>query len=274
VKWSGYGWIELQDKNVIPDNTVYVFHKSLKSEDRFPFLMPDMVVELGLHPFGKKSMPGKIFIRAKAVSLPGGKPIAIQDAFDAEKKTFVGGQHLRYTGVLEWYSVPRQFGYVKMDDGFDLGGEPVPNSVKVEMAEVNSGGEEIPTRMKDVPVEFSIWKTQKGDYRVYNMTLPGGQPITAPALENRKVFRGQEFTGTIDSNWWQQGYGMIKVAEGTALPPQVQAKMKNDLLYFRNSDIKDKRWVKKTMKVTFQVYIDDKGCGACEIVGPDGEVPL
>mmetsp|Transcript_3975 Transcript_3975/g.10768 ORF Transcript_3975/g.10768 Transcript_3975/m.10768 type:complete len:371 (-) Transcript_3975:82-1194(-) len=276
IKWSGYGWIELNDKGVLPGDKIFCFHKSLQSEDRFPFLVQDMEVELSLHPYGKTSAPGKIFVRAKNVSLPGGRPVAIQDQVDAEKKNFVGGQHLRYTGTLEWYSNQKKFGYVKMDDGFDLGGEPVPKDLKVENAEVNSGGKEIPGKMKDLHVEFSIWKTQKGDYRVYNMTLPGMTPITAEALEHRVVAEGLEFKGTVHSNWWQQGYGMIKLAAGTALPAAVQAKMKktkegDDLLYFRNQDIQAGQWMKKGMEVTFQVYSDDKGCGACDVAGPDRE---
>jgi cold shock CspA family protein len=228
-----------------------------------------MEVELSLHPYRKKSMPGKIFVRAKNVSMPGGAAIAIQDQVDADKKTFVGGQHLRYSGLLEWYSIQRGFGYVKMDDGFDMGGETVPKSLKVEQAEVNAGGKEIPSKMKEIQVEFSIWKTLKGEYRVYNMTLPGMMPITASALENRKVWPGQEFKGTVQQNWWQQGYGQIQVAEGAVLPEPVKAKMKGDLLYFRNADVKVGQWLKKGMEVTFQVYTDDKGCGACEVAGPE-----
>ena len=68
----------------------------------------------------------------------GGESIALQDELDATEKQFVGGQHLRYTGTLKFYS-PRPaikqlyrhtalhcpvlavgrhgFGYVMMDEG-------------------------------------------------------------------------------------------------------------------------------------------------------------
>ena len=34
--------------------------------------------------------------------------MALQDELDANEKLFVGGQHLRYTGTLKFYS-PRRF---------------------------------------------------------------------------------------------------------------------------------------------------------------------
>ena len=39
--------------------------------------------------------------------------MALQDELDANEKLFVGGQHLRYTGTLKFYS-PRRFFLGKM----------------------------------------------------------------------------------------------------------------------------------------------------------------
>ena len=38
------------------------------------------------------------------VSEAGGLNVALQDELDANEKLFVGGQHLRYTGTLKFYS--------------------------------------------------------------------------------------------------------------------------------------------------------------------------
>merc|ERR1719160_1602422 len=53
-KFGGSGWVELSQKGVIPDDQVFVYWKSLKSDDRFPQLKQDMSVELGLHPYKSK----------------------------------------------------------------------------------------------------------------------------------------------------------------------------------------------------------------------------
>jgi len=285
-KWRGYGWLKLAQTGILPEDKVFVHHKSLQSDDRFPFLVKDMQVEIGLHPYSSKKTPGKIYVRAKAVTLPGGARIAVQDEMDAEKKQFVGGQHLRYSGKLQWYSVQRDFGYVTMDDGFVMD-EAVPKSIKVEVSEVNSGGKPIPTKMKDVQVEFGIVKTRKGEFRCYNMTLPGGEAIAKEVLEKRETAGPRLYKGTVEVNMWKQGYGFIKVAPGAPLPPKVTAKLaqakkakeangkgkgkqaQESLLYFRNSDIRDNQWLRKGQEVQFKVYTDDNGAGAMDIHGED-----
>merc|ERR1712118_181062 len=132
----------------IPEDKVFCYWKSLKSDDRFPQLKADMKVELGLHPYKSKSAPGKSFVRAKNITMPGGANIAIQDDLDAEKKSFVGGQHLRYTGTCNYYSVKRDAGKVTIDKGYAME-EAVPESIRVEQAEVNCGGKQ-PFGMKEV----------------------------------------------------------------------------------------------------------------------------
>merc|ERR1719235_2300694 len=110
--------------------------------------------------------------------------IAVQDEADAEKKTFVGGQHLRYTGTLAYYSSKTEMGQVKIDAGYAME-EKVPDEIVVEIAEMNCAGKK-PFGMKDLSVEFGIWKTVNGKYKAYNLTLPGGIPITKESLEHRQ----------------------------------------------------------------------------------------
>merc|ERR1719203_1600725 len=44
-KFSGYGFIVPDQKDVIPNDKVFVFWKSIKTEDRYPTLMKDMKVQ-------------------------------------------------------------------------------------------------------------------------------------------------------------------------------------------------------------------------------------
>merc|ERR1712228_360246 len=181
-KLNGYGFIILSQQGVVPDNKVFVHWEQLQSEDRFPHLQKGMEVECSLAvKVDQKS--GKKGVEARNVTMPGGAPIAIQDQVDAEKKEFIGGQQLRYTGTLKFYKAKDGFGYIQVDDGYDLDAS-VPKEIRCEMAEMNSGGQK-PGNMKEVKeVEFGIWKTKKGQHKAYNVTLPGGGSL--PAWEKRE----------------------------------------------------------------------------------------
>jgi cold shock CspA family protein len=275
-KFSGFGFITLDKKGLVPADTVYVYYKSIETSDRFPFLMKDMKVQFGLH---KYKVGGRgTAVRAKHVSMPGGGSVAIQDDLDSQKKEFVGGQNLRYTGTLKFYRSKKGFGYVTMDAGFKTP-ETIPEEIRVEEAEVNCGGKK-PFGLKDIKVEFGIWKTKKGAFKVYNMTLPKGIPITKDALENRKITSPTLFKGTIVKNMWKQGYGYIAPAAGQKIPKNVTDKMAamkketeskgkkttdEPVMYFRTGDVEEGKWLKKEQEVQFKIYIDDKGVGACEI---------
>merc|ERR1719199_1556329 len=110
-----------------------------------------------------------------------------------------------------------------MDSGFKTA-EPVPEEIRVEEAEVNCGGKK-PFGLKDIKVEFGIWKTKKGAFKVYNMTLPKGIPITKDALENRKNTSPTLFKGTVVKNMWKQGFGYIEIAKGEKIAKPVTDKM-------------------------------------------------
>merc|ERR1719321_373612 len=211
-----------------------------------------MQVQFGLHKY--KTHNGTS-VRAKHVCMPGGGAVAIQDDLDSQKKEFVGGQNLRYTGELKFYRSKKGFGYVEMDEGFKTP-EALPEELRVEEAEVNCGGKK-PFGLKDVKVEFGVWKTKKGAFKVYNMTLPKGIPITKDALENRKITSPTLFKGTIVKNMWKQGYGYVEPAAGQKIPANVTTKMAamkketeekgkkvtdGNALYFRSADVEDGKW--------------------------------
>lgn len=274
-KFSGFGFIKLSQSGIVPGDTVYVYYKSIETTDRFPQLVKDMSVQLGLHKY--KTSNGTS-VRAKHVCMPGGGTIAIQDDLDSQKKEFVGGQNLRYTGTLKFYRAKPGYGYVTMDKGFKTP-EEIPEDIRVEEAEVNCGGKK-PFGLKDIKVEFGIWKTKKAAFKVYNMTLPKGIPITKDALENRKITSPTLYKGEIVKNMWKQGYGYVAPAASQKLAKNItdkMAAMKKDteakgkkvtddnVLYFRSADVEEGKWLKKGQEVQFKIYIDDKGVGACEI---------
>jgi len=277
-KFSGFGFVELAQKGVVPGDSVYVNWRSIQTEDRFPQLLQGMELELSIEKV-KDRRSGIWTLKGKAITAVGGGFLNVQDELDAQQKEFVGGQHLRYTGQLQFFSAKRGFGWLTMDDGYALT-EPVPKELRVDLPEVNAGGRS-PPGMKDIAVEFGIMKNRKGIYKAYNMTLPGGIPMTQEGLEHRIVLGSRTFTGTVEIFNWQKGWGFIKGTPGVAFPPNVIAKiqqMQEDatkrgktmsntdaMLYFRREDISPGVQLDKGQQVTFRVYTDDKGAGACEI---------
>lgn len=200
-KFNGYGFVTLTQTGVVPgDRPVFVHWESITSNDRFPQLYKGMQVELSL---ALSENRGRKQIGGKNVTLPGGQPVDIQDQIDAEKKTFIGGQELRYTGKLNFYKALEGYGYITMDDGYAVDAS-VPKQIRCEQAEMNAGGKK-PGNMKEVKeVEFGIWKNSKDVHKAYNVTLPGGLPL--PEWEERegdkKPWRGGK-------GWGKGGYVMV-----------------------------------------------------------------
>jgi len=277
-KWKGYGFIDASQKGVIPGDKVFVHWRNLQSDDRFPILAKGIEVEFGLEVFRDWKHGNVATLRAKHVTMVGGINISVQDDLDAQEKSFVGGQHLRYTGTLKFFTPKHGFGYVVMDQGYDV--DPsVPSEIRVDREEVNAGGQN-PVFMENLAVEFGIYKNLRGQYKVYNMTLPGGHPLTQDALENRISMGPQTYSGEVGLWNWRQGWGFIRVEPSVVLPPRVMAKLAqqqqaakargkfitNDkMLYFRKTDCANQFGVRQGSQCTFQVYIDDKGAGASDV---------
>merc|ERR1712187_176349 len=160
--------------------------------------------------------------RAKFVTMPGGANVAVQDEEDAKNKTFVGGQNLRYTGTLKWYSPQKKLGYVTLDEGYALDAD-VPKELQVEEPEVNCGGKKPKVTMEKLAVEFGIYKNKKGQYRVYNMCLPGGAAMARENVEGRVMMGQMVYSGTVVHYNW--GWGHIKPNPGQPLPIKVRQKM-------------------------------------------------
>jgi len=176
-KFQGYGFITPDTPGTVPGDKVFVFWKSIKTEDRYPSLTKDTKVQFNLAVVEKQ---GVKTVQAENVCAPGGGMIAVQDESD-QKKSFVGGQSLRYTGKLKFFLPKQGFGYIKIDPGYQYEVEGVPEEIRVEAAEMNCGGGN-PAYAADVQVEFGIWVTTRGAFKAYNVTLPGGK--TLPAMES------------------------------------------------------------------------------------------
>lgn len=280
-KWKGYGFIDLDEKGVVPQDRLFVHWRNVQSDDRFPFLVKGLEVEFGLLKAQDRFNWNITTVRAKFVTLAGGTNIALQDDVDAQEKEFVGGQHLRYTGTLKFFDPRPGFGYVTMDQGYDV--DPaVPSDLRIETSEVNSAGKRA-LPMRNLAVEFGIFKTTKGRYQVYNMTLPGGHPLTQDALENRITMGSQNYQGTVVIWNWRHGWGFIRAEPHSVLPPRVVTKLAqqaqaarargrrniNDdekMFYFRKDDCMQGVQPRKDMFCSFQLYIDDKGVGAAEVI--------
>lgn len=283
AKWKGYGFITLNQTGLVPNDRIFVHWRNVQSDDRFPFLVKGLEVEFSIMKHRDNFNPSMFTLRAGNVTLAGGMNISVQDDLDAQEKTFVGGQHLRYTGNLKFFNPRLGFGYVTMDQGYDV--EPgVPTELRVETSEVNAGGRQ-PRMMENIAVEFGIWKTNRGMYKVYNMTLPGGHPLTQDALENRISMGQQAYKGEVTMWNWRQGWGFIRTDPSMPLPPRVVAKLQQQaqaamqrgrritedkLLYFRRVDCAMGYAPQRQAQVSFQLYIDDKGAGACEVNGFGG----
>mmetsp|Transcript_27108 Transcript_27108/g.80730 ORF Transcript_27108/g.80730 Transcript_27108/m.80730 type:complete len:253 (+) Transcript_27108:88-846(+) len=173
-KFNGYGFITPNEKDDLPSEKVFAHWKNIKTSDRYPSLTKDMVVTFKVQVVEKQ---GVNTLQAIEIGGEGGEAIMVQDEAD-DKKTFVGGKNLRYTGTLKFFVPKRGYGYIKIDPGFQYDKEGVPEEIRVETAEMNCGGGS-PKYMTDVMVEFGIWVSKKGAFKGYNVTLPGGAPLEA-----------------------------------------------------------------------------------------------
>lgn len=282
-KWKGVGFLDIDQKGVVTDDCVFVHWSNIQTDDRFPFLVEGMQVEFGLQVWRfqkRKSWQQKkeAQIRAKYVTDFGGKLLALQDRLDAEKKTFVGGQHYRYSGMLEHYDAQKGTGSVIVDDGFTME-EPVPKKLLVEEPEVNAGGKK-PKSMSKLRVEFGIWKTKQGRFKAYNMTLPDGLAMTDDNIDKRKVVGPEMYHGTISQWWWKQGWGFIIPSSTAKYPLQVKRALSEmqaaaqrkaswstvpQAIYFCKKDIRRDFHPQKGHGCMFQIYTDEKGVGATHI---------
>jgi len=100
--------------------------------------------------------------------------------------------------------------------------------------------------------------------------------------ENRQVLGEKTYKGTVQRYNVKFGYGFISPTNPGGLPQKVKNKLSEqvtaaqeagkevsdpDLLYFRKPDVNHEDGFKLTedVAVSFKLYIDDKGAGACDV---------
>jgi len=104
--------------------------------------------------------------------------------------------------------------------------------------------------------------------------------------ENRIVLDSEPLTGICTLYKESQGWGWVVPDDIEAVPQEARDKMAEELetlkasgkevkeenrIYFRKPDVEADFKIKKDSWVTFQVYIDDKGVGACEVSNAGGD---
>jgi cold shock CspA family protein len=284
-KRGGYGFIQSDNKNACPNGKAHVYWRDINSDDRWPFMYKGLKVTFNLSKFVPKSGKGSI-IKARNVSLAGGKKINLQDDLEG-KFEYVHSKQTRFTGVVKMYNTTKGAGYITLDDGY-AGVDDCPTDLLVVRNEINSGNN-APTLRKGMKVEFGIKKNAKGNFSCYSVTLPGGQDILRTEVEERKSAGNSTFTGEVSFYNNKARYGYITPDNVGKFPASVkkaldesnakakakleksgktkQAASVESLLYFRRGDVesvKDKLW--RGSKATFKLYVDNRGAGACNIV--------
>jgi len=221
-------------------------------------------------------------IVAKEVSAVGGDNLNLQAEYET-KKEYVGDQNMRFLGNVKFYDFQKGFGYVKIQDGYDID-SAVPSEFQVPRHEINAGTD-APRLSEGMEVEFGIAKNSKGKYCCYNVTLPGGADLTRDVVEGREMVGSTKYQGEVNMWSWKSGFGWIKPATASKFPAKIQQALKADhekrlekakkagkeiptepMLFMRSSDKADPSTrLNKGDKVTFKVYSDKFGVGACEI---------
>eukprot|EP00929_Paragymnodinium_shiwhaense_P114944 TRINITY_DN834_c1_g2_i2.p1 TRINITY_DN834_c1_g2~~TRINITY_DN834_c1_g2_i2.p1 ORF type:complete len:256 (+),score=93.43 TRINITY_DN834_c1_g2_i2:117-884(+) len=100
--------------------------------------------------------------------------------------------------------------------------------------------------------------------------------------ESRESLGGKKYSGTIKVYNWKQAWGLIRPDNAAGLPKRVKEALaaeaekaraagkedkETDLIYFRKPDINHQEGFKVTadVPVTFTLYVDEKGAGACDV---------
>lgn len=277
---GGYGFIVLDDEGVVPNNKVMVVWRDIKSSDRWPYLYKDLEVELAL--IKRRSRGGRNAgweVKAHDVTMPGGADIAIQDESE-EKREYVGEKNMRFTGSVKFYDPVKGFGYCTMEDGYEVP-EGVPNELRISREEINAEAKNRPNLRMGMECEFGIYKSPKGIWSCYNITLPGGNLVDNKTVEQREEIKGT-FEGTIAFWRADDGFGYVKLKDNKKLPAAAQKVLKestakhqsknkrdgaelDEIIYFKKADRTGRGPLYGGDEIKCRVYTDYRGIGAFDV---------
>merc|ERR1711972_602948 len=104
------------------------------------------------------------------------------------------------------------------------------------------------------------WSAQRGTKRPWQENGPIGPPNKRQSLGpmTRKPVSSEEVLGTMES--WKGMFGWIRPAE------PVEGTRADGLIYASVSDVKDMRCMLENAAVRFNVYTDEKGIGAQNVL--------
>jgi cold shock CspA family protein len=274
---AGYGFVKPDSDSGIPIESVMVYWKNIESDDRWPFLHKGLKVQFSL----QKTKKGKEEqLKCVKVTDENGDNVSLQED-NEEKFDYVGDRSMRFLGNVKFFDFSKGFGYVTLQKGYEIDAK-VPTELRVARQQINAGTD-APNLTKGMEVEFGIQISKKGAYQCYRMTLPGGDDIIREVVDNRQPLNNTVLKGTI--TFWNRdgGFGWIKPT--STLDKASQAALQEDLtkrqakakkagkeepkeaaIYFRRGDRAnfDTR-IGRSTDVTFKLYKDDQGVGACEV---------
>jgi len=170
----------------------------------------------------------------------------------------------RVTGTVLRFIRSKGFGFIKPEDGGD--------EVFLHWEDIVTDGD-WPCVEKGTEVEFLL-EYNKGKPRAREITLVGGEkiPVFTKAYEDRVVNEEETFTGVIKFFDRLKGFGFVKPDEEITF----QGKESGEGLFFSRDGILTSNArkgmvlrVSKGLRVSFKVYKDKKGLGACEIQNED-----
>merc|ERR1719397_2056758 len=122
---------------------------------------------------------------------------------------------------------------------------------------------------------FELAKTDKGN-KAEKVKLPGGKKITCER-DDREVDEETIYTGTVKFFADQDGYGFIIPDEEIEFMDETvsnDAEAEEGGLYVAREDIIFEEGSAPNLnygtKVQFQVYKNEKGLGACQVLNEDG----
>mmetsp|Transcript_39372 Transcript_39372/g.96660 ORF Transcript_39372/g.96660 Transcript_39372/m.96660 type:complete len:311 (+) Transcript_39372:105-1037(+) len=272
----GFGFITMSIAGVVPGDELMVTWEAINTADRWPALETGMTVEFGIKK--REAKGGKAAVlRADVVTAQGGQPVMLEAQREGELQ-FIGTRDTRYTGTVKFYDASKGFGYVTLTPGQLT--DPSIVDVKLVRQEL-AGGENV--RMdQGQPLEFGLSMGGRNqEIYAYRVTLPGGALLTTAALLNRMVDGNKAFTGTMEFWHRKNGYGFVLPDSLTAASPQIQQAVANAAaeqaakkgtapvpkLYVTRKDLGAQGMrLEEGSRVQFNVYQDDRGPGACNVV--------
>jgi len=166
-------------------------------------------------------------------------------------------------GIIVRFLHGRGFGFIKPADG--------EKEVFVHWEDLVTDARN-PHIEKDIEVEFLMGE-RDGKCAAKEVTLLGGEKFPVVEHEDREVNEDETFVGSVKFFDGRRGFGFIKLDEEFSW----QGVDSGDAVYFprdallgtdmsRDMDVK----VPRDTRVSFRVYKDDKGLGACEVQNEDG----